>query len=85
MKKTWINVIDTVVSGWAEGPAAPTDKWIVLDWRPEKALAAYEYVDVIETQTVPDPDDPENSTIETEVITGKTVQVRADWVDPETP
>ena len=43
MNKTWISVTDTAVTGWAEGPEAPTDEWFAYSWRTyEKSLAAYE-------------------------------------------
>lgn len=85
MNKTWINVTGTAVTGWAEGPAAPSNDWFVYDWRPEKSLAAYEYVEVTETVTEPDPDPEaeEGATISIEVNRGFQVKQRADWVDPE--
>ena len=85
MNKTWINVTGTAVTGWAEGPAAPSNDWFVYDWRPEKSLAAYEYVEVTETVTEPDPDPEaaEGATIETTFTNGKIIQQRADWDDSE--
>ena len=85
MNKTWICVTDTAVTGWAEGPQAPTDEWFAYHWRPEKSLAAYEYVEVTATNTEPDPDPTaeEGATISVEVSKGFQVRQRADWEDPE--
>jgi len=85
MNKTWICVTGTAVTGWAEGPEAPTDEWFAYDWRPEKSLAAYEYVDNTWTVTGPDPDPEaeEGATIETTFTNGKIIQQRADWTDPD--
>ena len=84
---TWITLgaDGTSILGWSQSKNCPAKGYVPVDFTPEKPLEAYEYVDVTETQTVPDPDDPENSTIETEVIIGKAVQVRADWVEPTPP
>ena len=85
MNKTWISVTDTAVTGWAEGPEPPTDDWFAYNWRPEKPLAAYEYVEIVETVTEPDPDPEatEGATISIEVSRGLNVRQRADWEDPE--
>ena len=85
MNKTWINVNGTAVIGWAEGPEAPADGWLAYDWRPEKSLAAYEYVEVTATNTEPDPDPEaaEGATISVEVSNGFQVRQRSDWEDPE--
>ena len=83
MNKTWINVNGTTVTGWAEGLEPPTDEWFEWAWRPEKSLAAYEYVDHTWTVTGPDPDPEaaEGATIETTFTNGKIIQQRADWED----
>lgn len=84
----WIEVNGTQLTGWAKGDVAPTDtyfKWSDDTFTPTTAIAAYEYVDVTETQTVADPNDPENATIEITTVVGKTIQVRADWVEPTPP
>jgi hypothetical protein len=85
MNKTWINVTGTAVTGWSEGPEAPTDEWFAYSWRPEKSLAAYEYLEIVETVTEPDPDPEaaENATISVEVNRGFGIRQRADWEDPE--
>ena len=85
MNKTWICVNGTAVTGWAEGPQAPTDEWFAYSWRPEKSLAAYEYVEIITTNTEPDPDleASEGATISVEVNNGLGIRQRADWKDPE--
>lgn len=81
---TYIEVVGTRVVGWSSGAPA-TENYFNFDFIPEKPLEAYEYVEVTETITVPDPDDPENSTIEEEAVSGYVVQERADWVEPEIP
>lgn len=81
---TYIEVIGTSIVGWSSGSPA-TKNFFAFDFTPEKPLDAYEYVDVTETHTVADPDDPENATIEITTVVGKTIQVRADWVEPTPP
>lgn len=81
---TYIEVNGTSIVGWSSGAPA-TENFFAFDFTPEKPLGAYEYVGVTETRTVPDPDDPENATIETEIVVGYVVQERADWVAPEPP
>lgn len=81
---TYIEVNGTSIVGWSSGAPA-TDKFFAFDFTPEKPLDAYEYVDVTETHTVADPDDPENATIEITTVVGKTIQERADWVEPTPP
>jgi len=81
---TYIEVNGTSIIGWSSGAPA-TENFFVFDFTPEKPLGAYEYVEVTETETVADPNDPENSTIEIEVVVGHTIQERADWVAPEAP
>ena len=45
---------------------------LLTSWRPEKSLAAYEYVAIMETVTEPDPDPEaaEGATISVEVSKG---------------
>lgn len=81
---TYIEVNGTSIVGWSSGAPA-TENFFAFDFTPEKPLDAYEYVDVTETHTVADPNDPENATIETEIVVGYAVQERADWVAPELP
>jgi hypothetical protein len=70
--------------GWSSGAPA-TENFFAFDFTPEKPLDAYEYVDVTETHTVADPNDPENATIEITTVVDKVIQERADWVAPEAP
>lgn len=83
MNKTWICVTDTAVTGWAEGPQAPTDEWFAFDWRPEKSLAAYEYIFTAGGEQ--EVDDPDNEGQTITIITGDSavVRQRSDWTDPE--
>jgi len=81
---TYIEVNGTSIVGWSSGAPA-TENFFVFDFTPEKPLEAYEYVDVTETHTVADPNDPENATIEITTVVGKTIQERADWVAPTPP
>ena len=81
---TYIEVKGTSIVGWSSGAPA-TENFFAFDFIPEKPLDAYEYVDVTETQTVADPNDPENATVEITTVVGKTIQERADWVEPTPP
>lgn len=81
---TYIEVKGTSIVGWSSGAPA-TENFFAFDFTPEKPLDAYEYVDVTETHTVADPNDPENATIEITTVVDKVIQVRADWVEPTPP
>ncbi len=82
---TYIEVNGTSVVGWSSGAPATEHYFKFNNFIPEKPLEAYEYVEVTETITVPDPDDPENSTVEEVAVVGYVVQERADWVEPTPP
>lgn len=76
---TYIELNGTSIVGWSSGAPA-TKNFFSFEFTPEHPLEAYEYLTLTDTTTVPDPNDPENSTIEEELITGYTIQVRDDWV-----
>jgi hypothetical protein len=81
---TYIEVNGTSIIGWSSGAPA-TENFFAFDFTPEKPLDAYEYVDVTETHTVADPNDPENATIEITTVVDTIIQERADWVEPTPP
>lgn len=81
---TYIEVVGTNIVGWSSGAPA-TENHFRFDFIPEKPLEAYEYIEVTTTVSVPDPEDPENATIEEAAVAGYVVQERADWVEPEIP